>query len=47
MHSLGVAGEPCGRMSVKLNLPRCRKQGWWTETVAKAVGDKRKAGNMI
>ena len=38
MHLLGVAEELCGR---SIN------QGWWTEEVAKAVGEKREAWKMI
>ena len=46
MHS-GVAEELCGRTSGKGGTPRSRNQGWWTEEVAKAVGEKREAWKMI
>ena len=45
---VGVAEEElCGRMSGKGGTPRSRNQGWWTEEVAKAVGEKWKAWDMI
>ena len=44
---VGVAEELCGRMSGKGGTPRSRNQGWWTEEVAKAVGEKREAWKMI
>ena len=47
MHSLGVAEELCGRTSGKGGTPRSINQGWWTEEVAKAVGEKREAWKMI
>ncbi len=31
----------------KVGTPRSRNQGWWTEEVAKAVGEKRKAWRMM
>ena len=37
----------CGRTSGKGGTPRSRNQGWWTEEVAKAVGEKREAWKMI
>ena len=42
-----VAEELCGRTSGKGGTPRSRNQGWWTEEVAKAVGEKGKASDMI
>ena len=42
-----MAEELCGRTSGKGGTPRSRNQGWWTEEVAKAVGEKREAWNMI
>ena len=44
---VGVAEELCGRTSRKGGTPRSRNQGWWTEEVAKAVGGKGKASDMI
>ena len=46
---VGVAEELCGRTSGKggTQSPRSRNQGWWTEDVAKALGEKRKAWDMI
>ena len=44
---VGVAEELCGRTSGKGGTPRSRNQGWWTEEVAKAVREKRKAWKMI
>ena len=44
---VGVAEELCGRTSGKGGTPRSRNQGWWTKEVAKAVGEKRKAWDMI
>ena len=44
---VGVAEELCGRTSGKGGTPRSRNQGWWTEEVAKAVGQKREAWKMI
>ena len=44
---IGVAEELCGRTSGKGGTPRSRNQGWWTEEVAKAVGEKREAWKMI
>ena len=44
---VGVAKELCGKTSVKGGTPRSRNQGWWTEGVAKAVGEKRDACKMI
>ena len=43
---VGEAEELCGRTSGKGGTPRSRNQGWWTEEVAKAVGEKRKAWKM-
>ena len=43
----GVAEELCGRTSGKGGTPRSRNQRWWTEEVAKAVGEKREAWKMI
>ncbi len=40
---VGVAEELCGSMSGKGVTTRSRNQGWWTEEVAKAVGEKREA----
>ena len=37
-----VAKELCGRTSGKGGTPRSRNQGWWTEEVAKAVGERGK-----
>ena len=37
-----VAEELCGRTSGKGGTPRSRNQGWWTEEVAKAVGERGK-----
>ena len=42
-----VAEELCGRTSVKGGTSGSRNQGWWTEEVTKAVGDKREAWKMI
>ena len=42
-----MAEELCGRTSGKGGTQRSRNQGWWTEEVAKAVGEKREAWNMI
>ena len=42
---VGVAEELCGRTSGKGGTPRSRNQGWWTEEVAKPVGEKGKATN--
>ena len=44
---VGVAEEQCGRTSTKGGTPRSRNQGFWTEEVAKAVGEKREAWNVI
>ena len=44
---IGVAEELCGRTSGKGGTPRSRNQGWWTEDVTKAVGEKREAWKMI
>ena len=44
---VGVTEELCGRTSWKGGTPRSRNQGWWTEEVAKAVGEKREAWMMI
>ena len=44
---VGVAEELGGRTSGKGGTPRSRNQGWWTEEVAKAVGEKREAWKMI
>ena len=44
---VGVAEELCGRTSGKGGTPRSRNQGWWTEEVAKPVGEKGKASDMI
>ena len=44
---VGVTEELCGRTSGKGGTPRSRNQGWWTEEVAKAVGEKREACMMI
>ena len=44
---VGVAEELCGRTSGKESSPRSRNQGWWTEEVTKAVGEKREAWKMI
>ena len=44
---VGVAEELCGRTSGKGGTPRSRNQGWWTEEVAKAVGEKWEAWKMI
>ena len=45
--SVGVADELCGRTSGKWGTPRSRNQGWWTDEVAKAVGEKREALKII
>ena len=37
-----VAEELCRRTSGKGGTPRSRNQGWWTEEVAKAVGERGK-----
>ena len=42
-----MAEELCGRTSGKGGTPRSRNQGWWTEEVAKPVGEKREAWKMI
>ena len=42
-----VAEELCGRTSGKGGTSGSRNQGWWTEEVTKAVGDKREAWKMI
>ena len=42
-----VAEELCGRTSGKGGTSGSRNQGWWTEEVSKAVGDKREAWKMI
>ena len=42
-----MAEELCGRTSGKGGTPRSRNQGWWTEEVAKTVGEKREAWKMI
>ena len=44
---VGVAEELCGRTSGKRGTLRSRKQGWGTEEVAKAVGEKREAWKLI
>ena len=44
---VGVADELCGRTSRKGGTPRSRNQGWWTEEVAKAVGEKLGEWKMI
>ena len=44
---IGVGEELCGRTSGKGGTPRRRNQGWWTEEVAKPVGEKRDAWKMI
>ena len=44
---VGVAEELCGRTSGKGGTPRSRNQGWLTEEVAKAVGEKREAWKTI
>ena len=44
---VGMAEELCGRTSGKGGTPRSRNQVWWTEEVAKAVGEKREAWKMI
>ena len=44
---VGVAEELCGRTSGKGGTSRIRNQAWWTEEVAKAVGEKREAWKMI
>ena len=36
----GIAGVLCGRVSKKGALLMDRNQVWWTEEVAKAVGEK-------
>ena len=41
------AEELCVRTSGKGGKPRSRNQGWWTEDVAKAVGEKQEARKMI
>ena len=41
---VGVAEGLCGRTSGKGGIPRSRNQGWWTEEVAKAVGEIGKHG---
>ena len=42
-----VAEELCDRTSGKGGTPRSRNQGWWTEEVAKAVGEKRESWKTI
>ena len=44
---VGVAEELFGRTSGKGGTPRSRNQGWLTEVMAKAVGEKREAWKMI
>ena len=44
---VGVAEELCGRTSGQGCTPRSRNQGWWTEEVAKIVGEKREAWKKI
>ena len=44
---VGVAEELCDRTSGIGGTPRSRNQGWWTEEVAKAVGEKREAWKII
>ena len=44
---VGVAEELCDRTSGKVGTPISRNHGWWTEQVAKAVGEKREAWKMI
>ena len=44
---VGVAEELCSRSSGKGRTMRSRDQGWWTEEVTKAVGEKREAWKMI
>ena len=44
---VGVAQELRGRTSEKGGTPRTRNQGWWTEEVAKAVGEKWEAWKII
>ena len=39
-----VAEELYGRTSGKGGTPRSRNQGWWTEEVAKAVGEGESIG---
>ena len=43
---VGVAEELCSRTSGKGGTPRIRNYGWWTEEVAKAVGEKREAWTL-
>ena len=49
MHSLGWRRSCVAerRGGGKGGTPRSRIQGWWTEKVAKAVGEKREAWKMI
>ena len=42
-----MATDLCGRTSGKGGSSKSRNQGWWTEEVAKAVGEKREAWKMI
>ena len=44
---VGVAEELCGRTSGEGDTPRSINQGWWTEEVAKTVGEKWEAWKMI
>ena len=44
---VGVAEELCDRTSGNGGTPRSRNHGWWTEEVAKAVGEKREAWKTI
>ena len=45
--SLTATEELCGRTSGNGCSPRSRNQGWWTEEVANAVGEKREAWKII
>ena len=44
---VGVAEELCGTTSGKVGTSRSRNQGWWTEEVAKTMGEKQEAWKMI
>ena len=47
MHSLGWPRSCVVEHRGGGYIPRSRNQGWWTEEVAKAVGEKREAWKMI
>ena len=44
---VGVAEKLCGCRGKEVHVLRSRDQGWWTEELAKGVGEKREAWKMI